>query len=163
MNYLIAMWITGVSATVVMDLWGMLRKILFGIAAPDYRLVGRWVAYLARGRFQHESIAASPPAKRENTIGWTAHYLLGIAYAAVLLAVVGQPWIRQPTLMPALLVGVTTLLVPFFVMQPGMGMGIAASRTTRPWAARLQSLLTHIAFGLGLYAGAWTTKLLLNT
>jgi hypothetical protein len=40
-------------------------------------------------------------------------------------------------------------------MQPGMGAGIAASRTPRPVAARMQSLLTHIIFGLGLYASAW--------
>ena len=37
-------------------------------------------------------------------------------------------------------------------MQPGMGAGIAASRTPRPAAARVQSLLTHAIFGLGLYA-----------
>jgi Protein of unknown function (DUF2938) len=40
-------------------------------------------------------------------------------------------------------------------MQPGMGAGIAASRTPRPGAARVQSLLTHAIFGLGLYAAAW--------
>jgi len=33
-----------------------------------------------------------------------------------------------------------------------MGAGIAASRTPRPGAARLQSLVTHAVFGLGLYA-----------
>jgi hypothetical protein len=36
-------------------------------------------------------------------------------------------------------------------MQPGMGAGIAASRAPRPNAARLQSLVTHTIFGLGLY------------
>ena len=37
-------------------------------------------------------------------------------------------------------------------MQPGMGAGIAASRTPRPAAARLHSLVTHAIFGIGLYA-----------
>jgi hypothetical protein len=45
--------------------------------------------------------------------------------------------------------------VPFFVMQPAMGLGFAASRARRPGAARVQSLLTHLVFGGGLYAGAW--------
>ena len=35
-----------------------------------------------------------------------------------------------------------------------MGAGIAASRTPRPNAARLQSLVTHAVFGLGLFATA---------
>jgi hypothetical protein len=49
---------------------------------------------------------------------------------------------------------------PFFLMQPGMGAGIAASRTRRPAAARFQSLVTHGVFGLGLYAAGWAASLL---
>jgi Protein of unknown function (DUF2938) len=49
---------------------------------------------------------------------------------------------------------------PFLLMQPGMGAGIAASRTPRPAAARLHSLVTHGIFGLGLYAAGWATSLL---
>jgi Protein of unknown function (DUF2938) len=44
-------------------------------------------------------------------------------------------------------------------MQPGMGAGIAASRTPRPAVARLHSLVTHGIFGLGLYAAGWMTSL----
>jgi len=40
------------------------------------------------------------------------------------------------------------------------GTGIAASRTPRPAAARLQSLVTHGVFGLGLYAAGWGASLL---
>ena len=65
----------------------------------------------------------------------------------------------RPTLGPALAVGIGTVAAPFFLMQPGMGAGIAASRTPRPNAARLQSLLTHAVFGLGLYVAAWATSL----
>ena len=71
----------------------------------------------------------------------------------------GLEWVRQPTLGPALLVGVGTVLAPFLVMQPGMGAGVAASRTARPAAARLQSIVTHAIFGVGLYAGAWIARL----
>ena len=39
-------------------------------------------------------------------------------------------------------------------MQPGMGAGIAASKTPKPNAARLRSAMTHTVFGLGLYASA---------
>jgi hypothetical protein len=44
-------------------------------------------------------------------------------------------------------------------MQPGMGLGIAASRAPDPRAARLRSLTTHAIFGLGLYAAGWAARL----
>lgn len=82
----------------------------------------------------------------------------GIAFAAMLLGIWGLAWIRQPTLAPALLVGVTTVAAPLLLMQPGMGFGIAASRTPRPGAVRLQSLITHAVFGLGLYLAGWAAN-----
>jgi hypothetical protein len=72
-----------------------------------------------------------------------------------LLAIFGLDWARHPTLGPALLVGIGTVAAPCLVMQPGMGAGVAASRTPRPGAARLQSLVTHTVFGVGLYAAGW--------
>jgi hypothetical protein len=95
----------------------------------------------------------------ERLIGWAAHYLTGISFAALLPGIWGFAWIRQPTIGPALLVGVGTVAAPFLLMQPGMGAGIAASRTPRPAAARFQSLVTHTVFGLGLYAAARAIRL----
>jgi hypothetical protein len=149
----------GVGATALMDLWAIVRRRLFGITPLSYGLVGRWLAYLTRGRFRHDSIAASPPVRGEQVIGWIAHYVIGIAFAAILLVVWGLDWVRQPTIIPALIVGIGSVAAPFLVMQPGMGAGVAASRTPRPAAARLQSLITHAIFGLGLYATAWITSL----
>jgi hypothetical protein len=161
MSYLICAVLVGTAATAVMDLWGIARKRLLGMAPADYGLVGRWFAHMARGRFRHDRIAASPPVKGERLIGWAAHYATGIAFAAVLLAIWGVDWIRQPALAPALVIGIGSVAAPFLIMQPGMGAGIAASRTPRPGAARIQSLVTHAIFGLGLYAGGWAAGLLI--
>lgn len=160
MDYRISTLITGVDATALMDLWAIARKLLLGTAAPNYGLVGRWLGHMRRGRFRHESIAAAPPVHGERLIGWGAHYLIGIAFAGLLLGVWGLAWIQQPRIGPALAVGIGSVAAPFLVMQPGMGAGIAASRTPRPAAARLQSLATHAIFGLGLYAAGWSTRLL---
>jgi hypothetical protein len=116
----------------------------------NYGLVGRWLAWMPRGRFRHERIAATPAVKGEKAIGWVAHYAIGIVFAGLLVVVHGQ----QPTLASALVVGIGTVAAPFLVMQPAMGAGIAARRTPRPGAARLQSLVTHAVFGFGLYAAA---------
>lgn len=161
MDYLVCAVLTGMGATAVMDLWSMARKRLFGIPPPDYRLVGRWLAHMPRGRFRHQAIAASSPVRGERFIGWFAHYLIGIAFAALLLGIWGLAWIHRPTIGPALVVGIGTVAAPWLVMQPGMGAGIAAHRTPRPAAARFQSLVTHAIFGLGLYVAGWAASLYL--
>jgi len=154
MDHVTSALLIGAGATAVMDIWMLARKRLLGIPQPDYGMVGRWLAYLARGRFRHDPISASSPVHGERLTGWTAHYLIGVAFAAILLAVWGADWARQPTLGPALIVGIGGVAAPFLLMQPGMGAGIAASRTPRPAAARFQTLVTHTIFGLGLYAAA---------
>ena len=148
----------GVGATAIMDLWGLLRKLLFGGKSLDYALVGRWIAYMPQGRFRHDAIAAAPAKQGELLIGWTAHYAIGIAFAGLLITLSGTAWIANPTLAPALAVGVGTVVVPFFLMQPALGAGVAASRTPNPTAARVQSLITHAVFGAGLYVSAWAAQ-----
>ena len=121
MNKLLLIVLIGIGATAVMDLWGVVRKPLLKIPPPNYGMVGRWITYMAHGQFRHESIAASSPMRGEKIIGWTAHYLIGIAFAAILIGIWGDPWIHKPTIGPALTVGICTVAAPFFLMQPGMG------------------------------------------
>ena len=162
MYYLVNTLLTGAGATALLDLWTIARKRLLGTAAPNYGLVGRWLGHMRRGRFRHASIAAAPPVHGERLIGWGAHYLIGIAFAGLLLGVWGLAWIQQPRIGPALAVGIGSVAAPFLVMQPAMGAGIAASRTPHPAAARLQSLATHTVFGLGLYAAGWAAHFLVT-
>src|SRR3954469_4599385 len=124
MNYLIYAVVIGIGATAGMDVWMLLRKWLFGIPPADYGMVGRWFGHMARGRFRHERITAAPPVPHERLIGWTAHYLTGIAFAAILLAICGLDWARHPSVGPAIAVGIATVAAPFLLMQPGMGAGI---------------------------------------
>jgi hypothetical protein len=144
----------GAGATALMDVWVVLRRKLFGVPVANYGLVGRWLAYLPRGRFFHDPIAATSPVRGEEAMGWIAHYLIGMAFAVLLLTMVGLDWVRQPRLFPALLIGVGTVVAPYFILQPAMGLGIAARRAPNPAMARLHSLVAHVVFGLGLYLTA---------
>ncbi|MEO8314517.1 MAG: DUF2938 domain-containing protein [Pseudomonadota bacterium] len=150
----------GIVATAVADLWGLARKPLLGVPAPDYGLVGRWFGHMLRGQFRHTAMKAASPVHGELVIGWIAHYLTGIAFAGVLIAIGGHAWLHQPTIGTAMAVGIGSVVAPFLIMQPAMGAGFAASRTPNPGASRVQSLLTHAAFGVGLYVGGWGWKLL---
>ena len=160
MDYAGSTFFIGAGATLATDLWTIARVRLLGVPAPDWGLVGRWFGHMARGRFRHERIVTAEAVRGERAIGWAAHYLIGIAYAGALLAIFGLAWAHQPTLAPALALGIATVAAPFLLMQPGMGAGIAASRTPRPNSARLHSLVTHAVFGLGLYAAGLLLKLL---
>lgn len=149
--------VLGVGATAGMDLWAIVLR-RFGISSLNYAMLGRWIGHVMRGRFRHENVVQSAPVRHERAIGWVAHYTIGVGFAALLLATVGLDWLKAPTVEPALLVSYATLVAPFFVMQPGMGAGIAGSRTPRPNLTRLRSIVTHSIYGLGLYVSAyiWT-------
>lgn len=162
MNPLLSTVIVGLGATAVMDAWGIVRRPLLGLPPPDYGLVGRWIGHMPHGRFRHPSIAAAAPVRAERVIGWTAHYLTGIAFAGILVGLWGVGWLQAPTLLPALAVGLGSVAAPFLLMQPGMGAGLAARRTPRPGRARIQSVLTHAVFGLGLYAAGWIANAALS-
>lgn len=143
----------GIGATFVMDIWLMLLKRL-GVPTLDFGFIGRWVGHLFRGQIAHASIRQSPRIPGELAWGWLTHYAVGIAFAGLLVAVQGLDWARSPSLMPAVVVGIGTVAVPLFVMQPAMGSGFASSKTATPLKNCLRSLANHTAFGLGLYASA---------
>jgi len=132
MVYVAGTPIAGIGATAVMDAWGFASKPRLGIASPDYGLAGHWLVRMTRGRFRHESIAVAAPVHGEQLIGWAAHYLTGIVFTATLPGIWGVAWLQHPTLGPVLTVGIVTAAAPRLPMQPGLGAGIAASRTTAP-------------------------------
>ncbi|WP_062263597.1 DUF2938 domain-containing protein [Endozoicomonas arenosclerae] len=162
MDTLIAIVCVGIGATIVMDVWGVKRKYLLGLSPPNYTMVGRWIAHMKHGQFYHQSIKNSPVIKGEQTVGWLFHYLTGIIFAAVLIGLWGDQWLQNPTVGPAMLVGLVTVAAPFFIMQPGMGAGIASSKTPNPGSARLHSMINHGVFGLGLYVSGLATKQLIE-
>lgn len=144
----------GVGATLVMDAWAMFQEHVLGVPPLDYRLVGRWIGQFPGGRFVHKSIRNADSVAGEAVIGWAAHYAIGIVFAGILLGIWGLDWARQPTLIPALIIGIGTIVAPFFIMQPAFGLGIAASNLPEPWTARFFSFLAHTSFAVGLYASA---------
>ena len=159
-EYVSSAAVIGTGATAVMDLGAMALKAIWGIAPPNYGLVGRWVAYMMRGQFRHNPIAASRPIGGERVIGWATHYGIGVGFAGLLLAIWGLDWARHPIPGPALIVGLGTVVFPFLVMQPGMGAGVASRRAPNPSAARVRSLVNHGLFGLGLYVSGWLALLI---
>ena len=141
----------GVGASLLMDAWNLFLKRAFGVPSLNYCLLGRWFLHMPEGTFFHSSIAAAPPRRLECAAGWVAHYTIGVVLALVFLALAPGDWLARPTVLPALLYGIGTMVFPLFVLQPCLGLGIASSKTPKPAQARLKSLATHVVFGVGLY------------
>lgn len=153
-NHILGAIAIGIGATLAMDLWNLFLKSTFSIPSLNYCLLGRWVRHMPEGTFRHASIAAAPAKRLECTVGRIAHYTIGVVLALVFVGFTSGDWLARPTVLPALLYGIGTVVFPFFIMQPSLGFGVAASRTPNPAQARLKSLVTHTVFGLGLYVCA---------
>jgi hypothetical protein len=146
--------VIGLGATLTIDFWALLLRRAFAIPSLNYCFLGRWVLHMPDGKFAHARIADAPSKPQECKVGWTAHYLVGVTLAVLFIFVAPADWTAQPTLLPALVFGVVTVLMPFLTIQPAFGLGVASSKTPHPNKARLKSMLTHTVFGLGLWLWA---------
>ena len=152
----------GVGATMVMDVWALLLR-QFGVPSLNFAFLGRWIGHLHQARRMHGSIASATPVRGELWLGWSAHYSIGVTFAALLLVAFGLNWARSPSLLPALFIGIVTVLAPLLILQPALGAGIASSKTPTPVFNCIKSLVTHTVYGFGLYLAALATASLILT
>ncbi len=150
-RYIVGAIAVGIGATLLMDLWNLFLKRALNIPSLNYCFLGRWIRHLPEGTLRHASIATAQQKRFECPVGWIAHYTIGVAFALVFIVLISGDWAARPTLLPALLFGIATVVFPFFILQPSLGLGIASSKTPKPAQARVKSLVTHTVFGVGLY------------
>lgn len=144
----------GLAGTLAMDIWALVLERFAGIARPNWGAVGRWVVQVSRGRVFHASIGDVEAVPGEVRIGWMFHYLVGAIYGAVFMLIVGSAWLEAPTLLPVWIYALATIGFGWFLLQPGLGLGWAASKTPAPWTARGLGLVAHTVFGLGMWGFA---------
>ncbi len=143
----------GAGATALMDVWAVLLNKVFGNPLPNWALVGRWFCHLTNGKVFHDDIAAAEAWRDELAVGWIAHYAIGILYAGVLIAL-APGWTASPTFLPAWILGLVTVGAGWFLLQPGMGAGWAASKKPNAMQIRMLNIAAHTVFAAGLYGTA---------
>jgi len=148
----------GIISTLLTDLWNLILKRGFNIQSLNFCFLGRWILYMPDGTFRHNNIKAMPPKSFECVIGWIAHYSIGIVLTLLFILLAPVDWIIQPTLLPALIYGICTVIFPLFILQPSLGLGLASSNTPNPTQARIKSIFTHIIFGVGIWLSAMVVK-----
>jgi len=144
----------GIGATVVMDLWAIFLARFFHQSPANWAPVGRWFWHLRSGKVFHESIATAEPYEHELALGWIGHYATGILYGLIMAVLGGPAWLAAPTFLPAWILGIVTVGAGWFLLQPGLGIGWAASKLPNANTVRVMNLVAHTVFALGLYGTA---------
>jgi len=130
----------GLGATVVMDLWALVLAQFPGQSRPNWGLVGRWFWHLRQGQIFHDDIAATKPYIHEVALGWVGHYAVGILYGVIFALYGGFAWFANPLFLPAWIFGIMTVAAGWFLLQPGLGIGWAASRLPNAGNVRVRSV-----------------------
>ncbi len=145
----------GIFATVVLDFWQRVLFAVSGIPPANWALIGRWFAHLPRGRFIHRPIGDSAAVPGELALGWVMHYLVGLAYGFVYVGLMVYGLDRPPSLLNGAVFGAASVVIPWFILQPGLGIGVMGRLAPNPWVPRLNALSSHILYGVALFTGAW--------
>ncbi|MEO9823797.1 MAG: DUF2938 domain-containing protein [Paracoccaceae bacterium] len=141
----------GLGGTVAMDIWAFVLS-KFGVAPfPNWAMPGRWFAHVFRGRIFHNDIGALAPVRGELALGWFLHYGVGILYGIIFVLLAGVVWIGKPDFLTVWIFSLITIAAGWFLLQPGMGLGWAASKTPNPMKVRCFGLVAHTVFALGMW------------
>ncbi len=144
----------GIGATVLMDIWAIVLWKVFHQSRPNWAPVGRWFWHLKSGTVFHDDIGKASPYANELALGWIGHYAVGILYGVILALLAGEAWFAAPTFLPAWILGIVTVGAGWFLLQPGLGIGVAASKLPNANTVRVLNLVAHTVFALGLYGTA---------
>jgi hypothetical protein len=151
---LLEVFLSGVVATVALDLWQRLLKLTFGLPPTSWALVGRWTRQALAGRPFPGAVASLPAQPGELRLGWIVHYVVGVGYGVVYVLGLRALGFDPDSWVTGLVFGLASVAVPWFFFMPAMGAGLMARNTPKPALACTLALAGHTVFGLGLAIGS---------
>jgi hypothetical protein len=144
----------GVVATAVMDILSTLARKAHVVAPLPSTLLGRWVASMPRGHVRHVSIEQAVPVDHELVIALIAHYAVGVVFASLYLFATSRLHMLPRSAGAAVTFGLATCIFPWLLMFPAMGFGLFGVRGPPGTQLFLSSLVSHVAYGAGIWLGA---------
>lgn len=145
----------GIVGAMLMDITETYASKVGVSSGVTVALVGRWFLGLLRGRLRHDNILDVNPQRHEVLAGWLFHFLVGGGVVALfyplffLLTGLSPP---SNHLVGGLVFGLATSLLPWFILLPSFGWGVAGRRGPQGTNALLASTVSHIPYGLGVGA-----------
>src|SRR5258708_8206238 len=104
--------VSGLVGTVFIDLWQQGLRLMAGLPASNWGLVGRWFVAAGGGRFFHDSIAKAPAHPNEGAIGWVGPYAVGILYGPLYVVLMRASLCLSPPLRKRLFFSLFSRVVP---------------------------------------------------
>jgi len=144
----------GAVATATMDIVSTIARRAHIVTTLPPTLMGRWVAGIFQGQLWHANIEQATPVGRELGIALVTHYGVGCAFAALYLYAASRLGVLPRDAVPAVMFGLATSVFPWLLMFPAMGFGLFGARGPIGTQLFLSSLMSHTAFGIGIYLGA---------
>ncbi len=159
-NIILFCLIVGVGSTIALDVWGVLVKTITKIPPTDWGIVGRWLIVITSVNFVLDQSKKNAPSLIEKATGWVFHYLVGIAYAALILLIYGVGFIENPTVMPTVIVGVIlSTLAGLGILMPGLGGGFFARLIPNKFQTYAYIIVAHIIFAIAQFGFAvWFSR-----
>lgn len=155
MEILVWAFLGGIVGAVLMDITEAYAAKIGITSGVNIALVGRWFLGLLRGQLFHPNILNSTPLPQEVKAGWAFHFLVGGGGVALIYPLffqaTGLPFPNNQ-LLGGLLFGLSTSLLPWFILLPSFGWGFFGRRGPQGSNALLASTLSHIPYGLGVGA-----------
>ena len=145
--------VVGVAGAIGMDLGQRLMQLVLGWPPSNWAMIGRWALNLPKGKLVHEDIGEEEPMPNELAVGWVVHYLVSITYGGIYIFVTRVLLDAKLGFVPAVGFAIAIVLITWFVIQPMMGAGPAASKTPKPWVTRMHDLGSHFFYGVGMWVG----------
>ena len=149
----------GAIATLSLDVLSVVALRLHLSAPLPPNLIGRWFAFVARGKLLHADIAQTPAVSREIAIALPLHYAIGIVLTGVYIWAVSYAGRSPRNLALALAFGLSTSVLPWLLMFPAMGYGFFGSHGPEGTRLFLSSLMNHAFFGIGIWLGVMAAGL----
>lgn len=153
MSMAVRWFLTGLLATLTMDIGSALSRATGLTAGVPPSLLGRWFAALARGELAQGSVLSAPRFPAEVPVALVGHYLIGIGLTALFLTVARAARLESRPATQfgwALAFGVLTNILPWLVMFPSMGFGPFGQRAPAALLLLRTSFVNHLFFGAGL-------------
>ena len=147
-----AVILSGVWATFFMDILAKIlskRKLIHPFITREE--LGRWFLYLCKGRIKHKDIRQTQALRGEKQWYYLSHYLIGIVLAACYLLLSSLSGAIDEHAWPALVFGISTVVLPWFLLLPGTGFGFMANKSKKRKQIITANVINHTNFGIGLF------------
>ena len=143
----------GAIATFFLDVLGIGLAKIFKTKTRNWGTVGQWLKGLCQFKWVYVTKDyPQAPDFHEQVLGWGFHYAVGMGYGLILFMLAGTGYLNQPTLLPALWVGlVLPTLASWLIFMPCMGAGLFGHKAKNIKITVFFVLSMHVIFMLGLY------------